>query len=68
MSPYLYDWDHPDSFGRNFRVGRRALFLLKQVTGISAVRSHRNTRDRWRDFRQQQIHRKDPAPSAPRVE
>ena len=68
MSPYLYDWDHPDSFGRNFRVGRRALFLLKQVTGISAVRSHRNTRDRWRDFRQQQIHRKDPAPSAPREE
>lgn len=64
MSPYLYDWDHPESYGRNFRVGRRALTLLKQVTGISAVRSHRNIRDRWRDFRHRQIHRNDTDPAS----
>lgn len=39
------------SSDRNFKIGRRALFMLKQLTGISAIRSHRNANRSWREFR-----------------
>lgn len=37
--------------GRNFKVGRRALFLLKQLTGISAYKFHKNFNDNWKSLR-----------------
>lgn len=36
---------------RNFRIGRRALLLLKQVVGIEAIQSHRNSTKQWRETR-----------------
>lgn len=36
--------------GRNFKVGRRALFLLKQLTGISAYKFHKNFNNNWKTF------------------
>ena len=36
---------------RNFRIGRRALFLLKQVTGITLYKSRRNFNRRWNDVK-----------------
>ena len=37
--------------GRNFSIGRRALLLLKQMTGITAVKTRRNLKNRWSEFR-----------------
>lgn len=42
---------------RNFRIGRRALFLLKQVTGITLYKSHKNFNNRWNRFKKEQIRR-----------
>lgn len=42
---------------RNFRIGRRALFLLKQVTGITLYKSHKNFNNNWNSFRKKQIRR-----------
>ncbi len=42
---------------RNFRIGRRALFLLKQVTGITLYKSHKNFNNNWNRFRKDQIRR-----------
>lgn len=42
---------------RNFRIGRRALFLLKQVTGITLYKSHKNFKNNWNSFRKKQIRR-----------
>lgn len=36
---------------RNFSFGRRALFLLKQLTGIGAYRANKNMKRQWDDFR-----------------
>lgn len=36
---------------RNFSFGRRALALLKQLTGITLYKSHKNMSNNWRDFR-----------------
>lgn len=36
---------------RNFRIGRRALLLLKQITGISLYESHKNFNNNWKQFR-----------------
>lgn len=46
-----------NSGGRNFRIGRRALFLLKQVTGITLYKSHKNFNTNWNRFRKKQIGR-----------
>lgn len=35
--------------------GQRALFLLKQLTGISYVKYHRNLNNRWDSFKKDQI-------------
>lgn len=40
---------------RNFRIGNRALFLLKTITGISAIKAKRNQKKRWDDFKKAQI-------------
>lgn len=40
---------------KNFRIGRRALFLLKQVTGITLYKSHKNFNKNWDGFRKSRI-------------
>lgn len=42
---------------RNFRTGRWALLLLKQATGISLYKSHKNLNNNWKKFRKEQIRR-----------
>jgi hypothetical protein len=42
---------------KNFRFGNRCLNLLKQLTGISLIRSQRKDFQRWRQFTKQQIHK-----------
>jgi hypothetical protein len=38
----------------NFGIGHRALSLLKQLTGISYFRSHKNMNNNWDNFRKEQ--------------
>lgn len=40
---------------KNFKIGRRALFLLKQVTGVTLYKSHKNFNKNWDSFRKGQI-------------
>lgn len=43
-------------YGRNnYTIGRRALSFLKQLTGITSYRTHKNNRDNWRKFRNEQL-------------
>lgn len=37
---------------QNFKIGRRALMMLKQMTGISRYKFHRNTNKRYKEFRE----------------
>lgn len=37
--------------GRNFKIGRRALLMLKQATGITKIKSHKNLKRQWNEFR-----------------
>ncbi len=37
-------------------LGQRAFSLLKQLTGITYFKSHRNFNRRWSDFRKEQVH------------
>ena len=53
LSPYI------DEGRKNFKVGRRALFLLKKLTGISAYKSHRNTKRDWIEFRRERLKHKN---------
>lgn len=39
--------------GRNFKVGRRALLMLKETTGISKYRVRRNLKRQWNEFRKE---------------
>lgn len=41
----------------NFKIGNRLLFMLKQLTGISLIKSNRNFNHKWDDFRQGKKHR-----------
>jgi len=36
---------------KNFRIGNRALAILKQLTGISAYKSNRNNNNVWNNFK-----------------
>lgn len=36
---------------RNFRIGNRALLVLKQLVGISSVKFHRKNNKNWKEFR-----------------
>jgi hypothetical protein len=38
----------------NFGIGHRALSLLKQLTGISYFRSHKNMNNNWDNFKKEQ--------------
>ena len=40
---------------KNFRIGRRALLLLKGVAGITQIKSHRNSKKNWSNFRNRQL-------------
>lgn len=40
---------------QNFKIGRRALFLLKQLTGITLYKSHKNFNTNWKRFTQAQL-------------
>lgn len=40
---------------QNFKIGRRALFLLKQLTGITLYKSHKNFNTNWKRFRQDRL-------------
>lgn len=42
---------------KNFKIGRRALFLLKQITGISLYKSHKNFNKNWDSFKKEQTQR-----------
>ena len=39
---------------KNFRIGNRALTLLKNLTGITSYKFHKHTRDNWSEFRREQ--------------
>lgn len=41
----------------NFSIGHRALTLLKDLTGITAFKAHKNRADKWKEFSRQQIRR-----------
>lgn len=41
----------------NFRIGRRALMMLKQMTGISRYKFNRNLGNRYKEFRSDWINR-----------
>lgn len=43
--------------GRKFQIGYRALQLLKDLTGITRYKSHKNINRRWSGFRQKQVHK-----------
>ena len=35
----------------NFKIGNRALLVLKQLSGISSIKFHRNRNNQWKEFR-----------------
>ena len=39
---------------KNFKVGYRALSLLKQMTGISQIKSNKNFKENWKKFKKEQ--------------
>lgn len=39
--------------GRNFKIGRRALLMLKQATGISKFKTRKNLKKQWNEFRKE---------------
>lgn len=43
--------------GRNFKIGRRALLMLKQTTGISYFKSRHNSKKQWNEFKREQVKR-----------
>lgn len=42
---------------RNFRIGRRALLMLKQATGITLYKSNKKFNKDWNEFRRNQTHK-----------
>ncbi len=42
-----------DKDNRNFQFGHRVLSMLKQLTGITLYKSHKNFNDNWDDFKKQ---------------
>lgn len=45
--------------GRNFKIGRRALLMLKQATGISKYNTRKNLNRQWKEFRKEVMKRYD---------
>ncbi len=52
----------PDN--HNFRLGHRALFFLKKITGISGYKTKKNLERRWNSFTQEQKHRQKHSPDS----
>lgn len=52
---------------RNFRIGHRALSLLKQVTGITLYKSHKNFNNNWNRFRKERHNRNRQEKQAPEI-
>lgn len=50
---------------RNVRVGRRALSLLKQVSGVTLYKSHKNIKNNWNSFKKEQLQRNNQNPNDP---
>ncbi len=48
----------PNSSGYN-NIGKRALTLLKDLTGITAYKSRKNMNKRWNEFKKEQMERKE---------
>lgn len=40
---------------RNFKIGHRALSVLKMITGITAYKTHKNAQKHWSNFRKKQV-------------
>lgn len=49
---------------KNFKIGRRALFLLKQLTGITLYKSHKNFNTNWKRFSQDRLKKNRQKPKA----
>lgn len=47
---------------KNFSIGNRALSMLKQLTGITLIKSRKNFKNRWEDFRKQRRERNNSHP------
>ncbi len=47
---------------RNFKIGYRALSMLKQLVGISQIKSRRNRTKQWDEFKKEQIHKNNNKP------
>ena len=45
--------------GRNFNIGRRALLMLKQATGISKYNARKNLKKQWNEFRKETMQRNE---------
>lgn len=58
-APPDYKLAGADLSRKNFRIGRRALFMLKQLTGISAYKSRKKLNNRWKAFRDKQKRRSE---------
>lgn len=41
----------------NFKIGKRALFLLKDLTGVTAYKRRKNLKERWHNFRDERRQR-----------
>lgn len=41
----------------NFNIGKRALFMLKELTGITLFKSRKNMKSNWRRFKDERIRR-----------
>lgn len=39
----------------NFNLGKRALFMLKQLTGITLLKSRKNAKTKWSEFKEKKI-------------
>lgn len=43
----------------NFKIGRRALFMLKDATGISHIKRRKDQKRRWNEFRHDRLERNE---------
>lgn len=53
--PPDYRYVSPHKNNKNFAFGHRALAMLKQLTGITLIKSHKNMRHNWNEFKHDRI-------------
>ena len=44
---------------RKKNVAERAFYMLKQLTGVTLIKSRKNINDKWKDFKKKQMERKE---------